>query len=177
MYYKKLKELQNMKKLVSIHSNIDCIDKFAFGYIVACNKEYYVMVLFDPNGKYDGFLLEPLSDIQYISYNDKYELKMKKLINYYKTEYEKCELSEENLVKEFLEFAQKNNFIVEIEISDSGYNDGIGYVKEISENACIIKNIDRFGKEDGESVMLFENITQLSCDTIETLKLKILNEN
>lgn len=177
IYYNKLKELHHKKELVSIHSDIACVDKFVFGYVVACNKQYYVMALIAPDGKYDGFLLKPLSDIQYISYNDKYEIKMKKLIDYYKTEHENCELLGENLVKELLEFAQDNGFIIAIEISDSGYDDCVGYVEQISDDICIIKNIDKFGKEDGESVISLDNITQISCNTEDEIKLKILSEN
>lgn len=177
MFVEKLTQLCDEKKIVSIYDDIDQPDRFALGYIVSCNREHYVLALISPDGKYDGFLLKICDKILHISYDGQYENKIKKLVRYYKTEHEKYRFAEDDLVKEMLLFAKKYNFIVSIELNNSGYDDCVGYIKEFNNNKCVIQNIDSYGNGDGESFMLINDITQISCNSSDEISLKILHEN
>ena len=74
--------------------------------------------------------------------------------------------------------AKDKNWIVSIELLDSGYDDVVGFVEIVSNDLCEINQIDSYGYYDGVSSIKLCEITQISCNsTDEQLLLKLWKLN
>ena len=181
MFDNELKAFYDNRELVSIHSDTSDYGSFAVGYIVGYNEEHYILALISPYGRYDGFVVRERKSIVSVEHGGKYENKIKRLAAYYKTKHEELDLSEDNLYLSMLNFANERNYIVAIELNDGGYQDCIGYVKSIDaesgDKSCIISLLDEYGENDGEAVLLIDDITELSVNTEDEIRLKILHES
>ena len=181
MFDKELKAFYDNRELVSIHSDTSDYGSFAVGYIVGYNEEHYILALISPYGRYDGFVVRERKSIVSVEHGGKYENKIKRLAAYYKTKHEELDLSEDNLYLSMLNFANERNYIVAIELNACGYQDCIGYVKSVEtesgDKSCTISLIDEYGDNDGEAVLLIDDITELSVNTEDEIRLKIIHES
>ncbi|KOF55772.1 hypothetical protein AGR56_18355 [Clostridium sp. DMHC 10] len=158
---KKLDELKKSKKIASFYTNENNTAKFSVGYIVDYNENNFVIAMISPEGKYDGFALMETRSIIRINTDSKYENKILKLIKYHKTVHENLNFKEDNFILEFLKFAQTQDYIVSIELLNSGFYDIQGYIQTIKKDSCIIKQITEYGEYDGIGFVEFSDITKI----------------
>ena len=181
MFDKELKAFYDSRELVSIHSDTSEYGAFSVGYIAGYNEEQYILALISPYGRYDGFVVRETKSIVSVEHGGKYENNIKKLAAYCNTEHEEIDMSEDNLYVSMLNFASEHNYVVAIELNASGYQDCIGYVKSVDtksdDKSCIISLLDEYGENDGEAVLLIDDITELSVNTEDEIRLKILHES
>lgn len=181
MFDNELKAFCDNMELVSIHSETSDYGSFTVGYIEGYNEEHYILALISPYGRYDGFLVKERKSIVSVEHGGKYESKIERLASYYHTEHESLDLSDDDLRLSMLNFASERNYIVAIELNDGGYQDCIGYVKSVEtesdDKSCTISLIDEYGENDGEAVLLIDDITELSVNTEDEIRLKILHES
>ena len=181
MFNDELMTFYESRELVSIHSDTSEYGSYAVGYIVGYNEVHYILALISPYGRYDGFVVRERKSIVSVEHGGKYENKIKRLAAYYKTKHEELDLSEDNLYLSMLNFANERNYIVAIELNGSGDQDCIGYVKNINtksdDKSCTIILIDEYGENDGEAVLLIDDIIELSVNTEDEIRLKIIHEN
>ncbi|MNL56261.1 hypothetical protein D3C87_1797400 [compost metagenome] len=86
------------------------------------------------------------------------------------------DLIKNNTLISMLEFIKNNNYILTIQLFESGENDIQGFVSKIGEKDLLIKKIDEYGKEDGIAIVIIDNITSIVCDSEEEIVLKMLAE-
>ena len=163
----KILKLSKTKKNISLYLNPHDTSKFIFGHIISANDMHFVMCLVDSYGNYDGILVKEIDEIIRIELDDKYAKKIEKLIRdkgIY--EIDLC-LNGDDIIKEVLDVIQNANKIVSIEILHSGASDVIGFVDDVTDDICTIRQINSYGEEDGKTHIILNNITELSFDSVE----------
>lgn len=165
--------LKNENKIMSFYTNDDETTKFGCGIILSINDELVLFKSITPFGEDDGIVCLYLDDIYRLNYNDKYDKKIAQLYSYDDSYdvFKDADLSLEYI----LQYAKVNNYIVEIELFDSGLTDVTGYVDSVNDDNVIISSIDEYGEDDGKTLILIDNITCLSCNSMEARKLQRLN--
>lgn len=156
-----LKDFCKQGKNASIYTNMHDTNKFYYGRILAVNENEVLVYMFSKNGIFDGIMLKPISAVFRIEIDGQYETKMQKLISYSSPVPFDEELNPLNLKDSLLQIALKTQKIVSIELLNSGYNDIVGFVKEIQGDFCKIQVVDEYGLEDGQSFIDSADITQI----------------
>ena len=160
----KLAELKRLSENVCVYSD-DC-NKFNYGRLLAVNDYDFAMLMYSPSGKYDGIIVRQIDDITRIEYGGQYEEKMQKLIDT-DIDPESISLDTENIAVSLLKLAFKQEKIVAVELLDSGFENAVGFVEEISDSGCVIALVDEYGYQDGHCFFLINDITQILLDTEE----------
>lgn len=163
------------KELVEFHCTKNDTDKFHIGYVMACNSDHCVSLLISPEGYFDGYMLDDIDRIIFIQTATEYEKKIETLIHYKNTKTSFIELDNSNLVYSFLEYAMNTGSIVSIEAVESGYSDGQGFVDMLDRDICKIKQIDKYGRSNGECYIKLEDITQATFNGQDETVLEILH--
>lgn len=161
--------------MVEVYTNQEDTSKFHIGKILACNDEYNVMSIVTPQGSYDGLLLEKLDQIINVQYDTKYDKKIISLIQYHKTELPFIHLDQSDLIGSLLEYARSSGSIVSITVLDSGNVDGQGFVDDIENGICKIRQVDDDGMNNGYGFLKLEDITKIALDGEDEVMLQILN--
>lgn len=168
-YYLNLKK---NKELVCVYSDTTDPESFSAGYITGVTDENMIIFHLTPKGKYDGYILLSIDNIFLMEYNTKYSKKLQKIsdsllnndIVYFESD---------DLKLSLLEYARENNFIIEVQLINSGINDVIGKVAIVEDGLVKIDRYNEYGESDGQAVFNISNITRLVCDSEED---QILNE-
>lgn len=175
MILEKLREIKENKKAACFYINKNNTRSFLVGYVLEFNDKYFLIASISNEGLYDGFILMETSKIIKIEIDNKYIKKILTLIDYQKTVYKALNFNKDNLVKELISFAQKQNYIVSIELVNGGYYNAEGYVNNIEKEGCEIRNMTQYGENDGIAFIKFSDITKIECNCLEQIALKILN--
>lgn len=159
--YSFLDEIMKKQKIVSVYDEIDHPGSSLVGYVTALSREHIVLSCVSPNGVPDGLLLRPVQKIFRITQESRYLEKIKRLST--GVQIENPELSGD-LVFALFDYAKKNHYIVSIEFNDSGNNDIVGYIERYTDDECEVAQVAEDGREDGRTVFLTEDITQVTCN-------------
>ena len=73
-----------------------------------------------------------------------------------------------------LDYAKRQNKICEIELCNSGLQDVVGFISEITEENLTVQSVDEYGEQDGEATLFLSDITALSFGSKDTEKIEIL---
>lgn len=174
MFINKLSELKKEKKIASFYTDESNTSKFAVGFVIDYNDDYFIIEMISPQGLYDGIILKETSSIFRINTDGMYENKIMNLSKYYKTTSSDIVFKENDLIYELLSLAKIKNHIVSLELLNSGFNDIQGYVEIIDNYSCIIKQITDYGELDGVGIVKFSDITEISCNSGDEIVLEIL---
>lgn len=170
-----LQQLFINKEISLIYSNIEEPSKFSAGVIGELYENELVLESYLPNGKYDGYVVIPISDIFKVEFKTKYAKKISDLGIFYKTSHQLLNQKKENGYLDLLNYAYCENKIISIELNYSGVTDAQGFVREIKQNACAIDMLDEYGNNDGISIIKLDEISHLTCDGDTEICLKILS--
>lgn len=177
MFIEKLQELKNSKKIASFYTNEENTSRFNVGYIVEFTDEHFLVAAISPYGKYDGFVLLEVGSILRINTDSLYEEKMEKLTKHYNTTHECISIDGDSLLSGLIQYACTQNYIVSLELLNSGVYDVQGYVKDVTDEGCTIEQITEYGEDDGLTLIAVSDITKISCNSADEILLKILNSN
>jgi hypothetical protein len=175
--YQGLTRTEMSQKIASFYTNEDDTLKFNVGYIINFTCDHFVIAAISPRGTNDGYVLKELDSLFRISTGSLYEKKVAILSEYYNTTHECINLSGGNLLMGLLQFARAKDYIVSIELLNSGVNDVQGFVQDVTDEICKIIEITDFGEEDGIGIVALSDITKVSCNSSDEIILKILNSN
>lgn len=165
MIIEQLKEIKSNRKLASIYTNKNDTGRFIVGYIEEISEDFIIIQAVNPNGHFDGLLLKELESIYRVETEGNYLDKMQKLLDYNNEATEQVTLDGKDLITSLLQYAEKNKYVVSIELLNSGFDDIIGYVQRISENGCLINQITTDGQYDGNSTIDYSSISKISCNS------------
>ena len=73
-----------------------------------------------------------------------------------------------------LDYAKYHNKVCEIELCDSGLQDAVGFISEITKEGLTVQSVNEFGEQDGEAILFLSDITALSFGSDDTEKIEIL---
>lgn len=166
-------ELINTKKIISVYTNTQESTKFLCGYPIRIDDNYFMLAAITPQGHYDGYIVKHVSCLYRIAYDEQYELCLMMLVKYYQTTHEKLQYKY-SIIYTLLEYAKEKNLVVSIELLESGYDNVVGLIYELTQNDCSILQLTEYGELDGVSKINLCDISQISCDTEDEVKIKIL---
>lgn len=165
-----LNELINICKneiLVSLYTNQNDISKFIFGKILSVNDNEFAFYMISPDGKYDGVLVKEINSIVYFETDNQYIKEMCKLCDEHSLCSPFIDFNKNNIKTAVLLEAMKSKKIVSLELNYSGFDNVVGFVEDVSDNLCKIKQVDLQGLYDGVAFVVESNITQISYDSHE----------
>lgn len=171
-----LEKSRNEKEILSLYTNKEDTERFSVGYILELCEKYCIIALISPSGLYDGYRVIDINEIYKIEYGGDYEKKLKKLYDIKKQSHKDIKLLENNLIISMLKFAKENEFIITIELLESGLNDVQGYVKNFTDEKLMILKINDLGQKDGLSEIDLDAITSIVCNSEDENTLEILAE-
>ncbi len=157
-----LYKLYESKSFVSIYTSLNESSKFYYGRIIAVDESEIAIQMLHPSGADDGIVVMSVDDVLRVEENSQYSNKMQKLFSVKSIPNYDFPINENGIMFSVLNYAFLNNQIVSLELLNSGIFDVVGYVTEIDENVCVIKQVDEYGFDDGISYLEWLNITMLS---------------
>lgn len=171
-FFSVLNFIRNEKEIALIYTNLDDTLKFSAGYICGLTNKQFVLNHISPNGIEDGLYVGNISNIIKVEYGTKYASKLKYLKKKSEFTYKfKCR---DDLNIDILQHAMQQEYIVSIELENSGQNDAVGFVLAVSEKMIRILAVDDFGYNDGVCYVCPDQITQITCNGIEERKIASL---
>lgn len=162
-----LSEMCSSGKRISIYTNMQDTNKFHYGTIVAVNAEEIAIKMISPNGNYDGVIVMSTDLVYRIEVDSKYDIKMKKLCPKFESDFYRENIDPIHIKESLLSIALKAKKIVSLELIESGYNDVVGFIEEINDKYCKIKEVDEYGGEYGFSIIMIKDITKICYDSEE----------
>jgi len=174
-----LNNLIGTNEIVSVFCNPDDAYKSCVGYIVAVSDEYFIMkgVTFD--GYADGLLLRHFNEIFRIDRKCEYEQWLMYLYSKLNQSHPDFDVSGENLLAAFFEYARNNHLIVGVGVRDYSAKSIYAFVKEIDcENQTLtFVDVNDNGKETGgEYMVCFDAVKRASVSSEDEMKLQLLNQ-
>lgn len=150
-------------KYISIYTNNN-MESFLYGKLLSLNDSEFALMLISCDGNFDGILVKKINDIARVEFGGQYEKKMSRLISPDINEY-CCSIDNNYITRAVLFLAKNNENIVSVELLDSERVNVMGFVEEIDDSICKIKQIDEYGYNDGYSYIYLNDITQVVCNS------------
>ena len=163
----RLKEVAVKQKCVSLYMDSEDTSRFVFGRILCVNGDHIAILMISPEGDYDGLLVKRTEAVIRLEMDDKYARKMHKLCNEKNVAEFEGVIDELDIVKSALDYAKTAKKIISCELLNSGSDDIVGFLEDIKNGLCEIKQVDAEGCEDGYSYIMMNDITQISYDSKE----------
>lgn len=161
--YKKLCEIMTSQVFAALYSNFNDTTSFVYGKIIAVNEHHLLIYMISPDGNFDGFLMKKVEDIFRIETGGQYFQKMSRLISEDATAHiSDIALRADDIPSSLLTASKAMQQVVAIEQMDSGINDVIGIVRDISDSCVAVSQIDEYGSADGISYIRASDISQIS---------------
>lgn len=176
MIYQTLKGFLNQEQVVFLYNKYDNPSNFCAGFLVGLDEEYCIVEAVTPEGRYDGYNLFLVENIERVAYGGQYAKKLKILTE--KAHWLSAGYSfSPDFLQSIFEYSLKYRKVLRIELSNSRERDIIGFVSKTSPGFCTIQCINSYGCHDEVCVLSTENITQICCDDEECRMLESLMEN
>ncbi|MFC9601529.1 hypothetical protein ACFTQL_27675 [Peribacillus butanolivorans] len=169
---RQLQKAAEKGELVELYTDTEDVDKFAIAKVLKVSDDYVILANVSPIGMYDGFHLLNTDDVYQINVETRYIRNIEKLYLAKKQNHIEFNVDNENLMLSMLEFAEKNNFVILVELFEGGTVQG--FIKKIEDIILVVSILTDFGEPDGESYMKLEDISSISSDNEEGICLKIL---
>lgn len=160
-----LRELNTLiaeKRNVCIYTDFNDTSKFLYGRFLCANEYYFVVYMFSCDGDFDGILVKTTDSIIRLEFDGQYEEKMQLLSSEKELPEILSFLNNKYIIDQVLDYANKTQSIVSIEICSSSCDDIVGFVEEMNNDMVKIKQVDEYGFDDGVTIIKLSNITQIS---------------
>lgn len=174
-----LKEACHTGEIVSFYTNREQTDRFSSGRIKMYNNTQVLIELIDPYGNDDGLSVNFLSNIFLLEQGTNYNTKLNRLsrLKGEKDRVDAIGYLEADLITYLLRFAKDNEYVLTVQLCESGFTDAVGFVERLSENEVDLRLVDELGHLNGKSVFAISDITSITCDSQDERALKLLYQN
>ena len=169
--YNHIKEIYQNNYFVSFYDDISNEEKHYTGKINAFDKDLVLISHINSRGEYDGYILKRIQDIFKISFNGKYEDKIKNLYEHKKQSHTLSLENCKNIVKALFQYAISNKKIVRFETENSIV---IGYVKKFDNDVAMILQLNDYAEKSSETCLNIDMFDTISVDTDYEQDLDIL---
>lgn len=169
-----LEKIKSQNKKVSMYGNNANTSSFMYGSIMSVSESQVLLYLISPSGDFDGFILKDIDDIYRLEIDDQYSEQMQRKIKSDLLPPYPADLicdKPEDLTMRMLKYVNQEDKLVSIELLNSGIIDVIGFVLEINKGVCTIQQIDENGNKDGITYIHSQDITQISADSSDEVRL------
>lgn len=155
---------QIRKQVICVYFDREQPTLFSVGYVVDISDSCIIMAEIGKYGFYSGYSLIQLNQIFRIELSSEYAQRLEKLYSIRQQHHVRFNLCK-NPMESLLLFAKSENKIVTIELESSGFDDVQGFVTAIENEFIIIDQMTDNGESEGESVILTNSISHISCDS------------
>lgn len=151
----------------------DSEDKFGLGFVVYVDEADVILHGLTETGQDDGLTLYCIDEVLKLAYDTQYCAKLKRMMrqDFSSIEYR---FAEGDLKQQLLRLAQSKNMIAEIQLLQSGSRDVMGLVSEVTQESCLIGQIDIYGQRDGFCRISTESISSIRVNSYEGRSLQLL---
>lgn len=165
-------------KLVSVYMDSQNTTNFIFGRIICINNDNIAINMISPTGYYDGILVKSTEEIIRLEIDDEYGQKIKKLYQQNDCKDNAIILNNKDIIGSMLNIAKQSKKIISCELINSEKNDIVGFVEDVVNGICTIKQVNSYGYDDGFSYIMVDDISQITYDSSdEQSLLKLWNIN
>lgn len=168
----KFSNLKEESILCEIYNKVDETERFQVGYIIDFDDETILIESVSPEGRHDGIYCIANEDIITIKYQTIYTKNIEKLMQYNNFHRISFKLNKEKILDGFIKFIKKEKCICTIELCNSFTL--TGFIDSINDSILELKLLDSYGNFDGIGVARISDISNISIDTEDLLKLKII---
>lgn len=152
-----LQRLLAAKKSVRLFAEEGDSTSFVDGYLVRVCDEYVLLFSVDEDGVFDGYCLKRIENIFRADTDSQYLQALKKTI-------ERQEIIDpfgaaDLTLKDVFCHLAKEKILCSVELFDDAETKTYGFIKDVSETAVVMNEIDRYGKDDGSVCIRTENVT------------------
>lgn len=164
-------------EIMQFHIDKGDPNTFVVGCLSTFDTKWFLLQSVSYLGKWDGLALYLNSDLVSLETEVSYLEKMNILLRFRNEKPPNVPETKKNTLFALLEYARETGKFVAIELHMSGDRDVIGSVHEIYKNAVQIRQVDEYGRYDGETLVSTEAISRVFLDDEELKCLKILSEH
>lgn len=172
-----LQKSKENKQIIGIWKYNDS-EGFWSGYIEDITDELYIIQHFTKYGKSDGVIIEQISNIESIDFDDDYSRAMHYLIEHH-AELDKQEnltintdFSKDWQKSVLLQVEGNNNRIVRVEIN--GDDEYSGFVERVSDSDFLLHAIGKLGEDEAKVIYRLEDVTSIRIEDIDNRKRLLL---
>ena len=167
-----LRKLLQDEKLVGAFCRKSNVGSFLAGYLVGLYDEYALFLCFDPYGQFDGYCLKRIEKIFRAVTDTQYLQALDKLI-------EKREIADPFggaglTLKDVFSRLAKEKILCSVELFGDADTMTYGFIKDISDDGITMREIDRYGKDEGTVYFLLEDVTTVCFDSQDEKKRRSL---
>ncbi|MFA0815711.1 MAG: hypothetical protein ACC608_07960 [Anaerofustis sp.] len=161
--YDLLKELFEGQQLITIYDDANDNDSFYVGKIVALTNQAVIILIATKEGFVTGYYYTQLVNIVKITYDGKYENKIKLLCMINSSDFSNSFLFEGELLQSILLIAKTNGFIVTLcNTQEDLFHTGL--VLDVKTDIIKIQEIDNYAQMDGISIIQSGYITKVTIN-------------
>ena len=167
MLLKKLHDVMEQDRLISIYTDRDDLNRFAVGNVDLVTEGQLRLCAIGIEGEPDGYLVRDFDLIVKVSTNGPHLNRVYCLKELYVSNSDEVILQnvllDDDLIISTLTQAKQNNLIVTL-WDNEGHNLETGYVDLLSENEIQILSIDEFDTDVGSTTLKLEDVSELDCN-------------
>lgn len=168
-----LEESRETAKILSFW-NYHESESFWCGYVKDVNEEFVIIQLITKYGKLDGVLVEKLSNIECVDFDDDYAKCMQYILKHNKELEIQSEIEPEISLTEqwqsdvLEEFVADENVIVRLTIIDDNIYSGI--IKWMDSDELLLQILGPLGENKGKTILKIEDISRIRINDINNRK-------
>jgi hypothetical protein len=176
-FFQLLSRARESENPVAIYTNADSPRSFLAGWVEAVSQEHVVLRHLSPEGRYDGYVLKYIDSIFRVDTEGRYIERLSFLFNARNQNFPPrlLETNDENanLIVEMLLAAQREDFMVTVEIAADDVENGA--VKGVELETATVEVYDYYGVIDREATIHLEAISEVRVDSERLQSLKLLS--
>jgi hypothetical protein len=166
-------------EVLSVFCNPNDEYSSVFGFAAQMDENHFICNEISTRGKYDGYMLRKSENIFRIDYGSYYEASLHKVFIRENVTHKEIP-NNSNVFINFILFAKESGFIVSVGIRDYDSSSITGYIDNIDlkANVFTVHTItqEKEGNFDGFTVIPFDDVYRMCCDTEGDRFYQILNE-
>jgi hypothetical protein len=150
-----------------------------YGFANQIDDNYFVSNEISTRGKYDGYMLRKTEDIFRIDCGSYYEVSLRKVAKSLNIKHREIPVGN-NVFMNYIRFAKDSKLVVGVCVNEYGRYDITGYIEGIDEEAetltIQIISHNKEGAFDGFTIVAFDEVLRMCCDSEGDRFLQTLNE-
>lgn len=163
-------------QLIQCHIDQNDPETFVVGVLISFDDDWLLMQDVSVYGESNGFALYQRTDLVSFEEESNYLDKMHILLQYSQASWPNTHIQGRNLLTQVLEYCCFSGKVVGIETHASGFRDVNGVVEKVDENIAVLKQIDEYGKCDGNCWLNVGSITRMYFNDKESICLDFLRK-
>lgn len=164
----------SLGKIFEFHLNADEPEIFVVGKLVCVDTEWFLVQDISSSGRWNGFALFRQSDLIFVAEETDYLKKLRKLIEYRNKEEPAIPEFNNDLLIDFIKYANNKRILIGMELCSSGHIDIVGIIVSIQEESVLILQYDEYASRDGYVILPLSMITKYTVGDDELDCIQIL---